>query len=144
RHRDDLLGFGRVQVVFDTRIEVLGVLADDHDVNVLVAGADALVGFAGTNTGVEVQFLAEGDVDGAEAGADGRGDRAFEGDPVLANGFQHVVGQRGPGGLHNVHARFYHIPVERRTGGRDGGFQHAAGGLHQFGAGTVAADQRHV
>ena len=71
---------GRALLELDPRVEVLGVLADDDEVDVVVAGAHARVGLAGPHRHVEVELLAERHVHGAEAAADRRRDRALERD----------------------------------------------------------------
>ena len=47
----------------------------------------------GTHAGVEIEDLAQGDVEGADAASDGRGQRAFDGDAKFADGADGVVGQ---------------------------------------------------
>ena len=58
-------------------------------------GPDALVLLAGADAGVEVERLAEVDVDAAEAGADGRGDRGLERDLGPAARLDDAVGHGG-------------------------------------------------
>src|SRR4029450_13766591 len=58
--RLDLLG---PLLELDPRIEVLRVLTDDHDVSLRKARANALVRLARADARVEVELLAEGDVD---------------------------------------------------------------------------------
>src|SRR4051794_41979452 len=61
----------------DAGIEVFGVLADDDQVDVVEAGAHTRVRLAGAHLRVQVEALAQGDVDRAEAAADRGRDRAF-------------------------------------------------------------------
>ena len=98
-------GVGAAGLELDARVEVLGVLADDHEVDAVVARADARVGLAGPQAGVEPELVAQRDVHRAEAGADRRRDRALERDLVRADGRERVVGQRRAGLLHHVDAR---------------------------------------
>src|SRR5262249_24825131 len=65
-------------------VQPLGVLADDDEVHVPVGDLDPRQGRDGPDAGVEVQLLAQGHVDGAEALAHGRGTRALEGDAGAA------------------------------------------------------------
>ena len=76
---------GRVLLELDAGVEVLGVLAHDDEVDVLVLRPYALVALARAYAGVEVQGLAQSHVHAAEAGADGGRDRALDGDLVLAD-----------------------------------------------------------
>ena len=93
---DDLRGFGRALLPFDAGVDVLGVLAEDHHVQPLrlLHGR----GHAGevahrAHADVEVQQLAQGDVQAADAAADRRGERALDGDVELADGVERVLGQ---------------------------------------------------
>ena len=79
--RDQLLGVGRALLELDPGVDVLGRLADDHEVDVVVAGADARVGLARPHLRVEVEALAQPDVDRAEAVADRRRDRPLSATP---------------------------------------------------------------
>ena len=137
-HSDELLRIGRAHLVLDPRVEVLGRLAHDHDVHVLVARADARVALAGTHLAVEVETLAERDVDRAEASADRRRDRALERDAALADRVEDVVGKRVAAVLfHHVAAGQLDVPVELDSGR----LEHAAGRLGQLGTGAVAGDE---
>ena len=46
-----------------------------------------------TDTGVEVKFLAQSDVDGTDAAADGGGQRSFDGDEAAGNFFNGLIGE---------------------------------------------------
>src|SRR6266516_3643237 len=56
----ELLRLGRPLLVLDAHVQVLGVLANDHEVDVREAGSDSWVGLARPHLGVEVEALAEG------------------------------------------------------------------------------------
>ena len=135
---DQLLGVGRALLVLDPGVEVLGVLADDDQVDVVEARAHALVGLARPHLRVEVETLAEADVDRAEAAADRRRDRALERRAVLADRVEHLVGQRVAAVLlHHVGAGLLDVPLELDAGR----LEHAAGRLGQLRARAVARDQ---
>ena len=93
---DDLDGLGGVLAhhVLDARVEVLGVLAHDDQVDVLVARAHAGDGHGRPQVGVEVELLAQGHVHAAEAGAHRRGDGALDGHPRVADRVEDLLGQR--------------------------------------------------
>ena len=57
----------RADHVLDAGVEVLGVLADDDEVDVLVARLEALDRSRRAQVGVQVERLAQGHVDAAEA-----------------------------------------------------------------------------
>ena len=137
---DDLDALGGVLAdhVLDAGVEVLGVLADDHEVDVVVARLEALDGAGGPEVGVQAEDLAQGHVDAAEAGADGRRDGALEGDLVAPDRLQHVVRERGPVLGHDAFAGVLDLPVERDAGG----VKDTAGGLRQLGTDPVAGDER--
>src|SRR6185312_7819648 len=77
-------GVLRSLLELDPGVEVLRVLTDDHEVDARVAGAHPRVALARTHLAVEIEGLAESDVDAAKAGADRRRDRPLEGDAVLS------------------------------------------------------------
>ncbi len=89
---DDLDALGGITAdhVLDAGVEVLGVLADDDEIDVLVAGVEALHGARGSQVGVQVERLAEGHVDAAEPGTDGGRDRALERDLVALHRLEDV------------------------------------------------------
>jgi len=93
---DDLLGFGGAFTVFDAGIDVFGVLAEDDDVELfgpLHGRGDAGVVLDGALADVEVEDLAQADVERADAAADGRGERAFDGDMEAGDGVEGVLGE---------------------------------------------------
>ena len=93
---DDLDALRRVRAdaMLDARVQVLGVLAHDDQIDVLVARLNALHRASRAEVGIQVERLAQGHVDGAEALADRRRDRALERDARLADRVEHVLGQR--------------------------------------------------
>ena len=133
----DALGGVRADHVLDARVEVLGVLAHDHEVDVLVARLDALEGPRGPEVRVQAEHLAERDVDAAEAAADGRRDRALERDPVAAHRLEHVLRERGAVLGHDGLARVLDLPLE----GDARRIEDAPGGLRQLRPDAVAGDQ---
>ena len=77
----------------------------------------------------------------SEARADRRRDRALEGDAVLLDRLEDVVGQRVAAVLvHDVGARLLHVPVELDAGG----VEHPAGRLGKLGPGAVTGNEGHA
>ena len=138
---DQLLCIRRALLVLDARIEILGVLPDDDQVDVLEARPDAGVALARPHLRVHVELLAQGDVHRAEAAADRGRDRALERDSGLTDRLEHLGRQWIAAVLvHHVRARFANVPVEvdaRRL-------EHAARGFGQLGPGAVAGDEDDV
>ena len=132
----DLLDRRVALLELDAAVEVLVVLADDDEVDVLVARADARVALGGAEAGVEVEHLAEGDVNGAEAAAAGCGDRPLDGDLVLADRVEDLFGEDGAVLLGGVEAGFAVVPVEVDACG----LQDADRRIHDLGADAVAGD----
>ena len=66
---DDLDALRRVgpDAVLDPRVEVLGVLANDDQVDVLVSGLDALHAPGGTHIGVELERKPQTDIHAPKA-----------------------------------------------------------------------------
>ena len=137
---DHLLGLRRARLVLDPGVEVFGVLADEHEVDAVVARAHALVGLAGTEAGVEAELVAERHVDGAEAGADRGRDRPLQRHLVLLDRRERLLGERRAGRLHHVDAGLLHVPAELDAGR----LEDAAGRLGQLGPRPVAGNQRHA
>ena len=132
-----LLDLVRALLELDARVEVLGVLADDHDVRLGEARAHALVGLAGPDAGVEVELLAQRDVDRAVAGADRGGGRALDRDAALADRVEGAVGERVALRLVDVDPGVLEVPVELDAGG----LEHSLRGLRELGPGAVARDE---
>ena len=94
----DLRGLGRAVLPLDAGVDVLGVLAEDHHVGVLWMlhrRGDALEPAHGAEADVEVELLAEGDVERADAAADGRGERSLDGDELGADRVDRLGRQPG-------------------------------------------------
>src|SRR4030095_6085976 len=120
------------------RVEILGRLADDHEVDVLVPRAHSGIALAGPHLAVEVEPFAKRDIDRTEAAADRGRDRALERNAAGANRVQNLVGQRIPAELlHHVAARVLDVPIELDAGR----LEDAACRLAQLRAGPVARDQ---
>ncbi len=142
--RDDHHGLGdgvRVladpDVVLDADVETLGVLPHDHEIDVVVARV-GLHRDRRPHVGVQVEVLAQRDVDGAEAGAHGRGQRALQGDPVALDRIQRFLRQRVPEGFSGVHAGDLALELQRCARG----LENAHGGVHDLRADAVAGNQR--
>jgi len=80
----ELLAQGRVVIraalELDARVEILGVLAHDHEVCLGKARPHAFVGLAGPDAGIQIQLLAQQHVDGPKARADGGRRRPLDAD----------------------------------------------------------------
>ena len=78
----------------DAGVDVFGVLAERDHVHlggVLDRGGDAVEVVGRADVRVEVELLAEGDVEAPEAAADGRRERPLDGDVVVLDGLQRVL-----------------------------------------------------
>ena len=98
QERDDLLGLGRFGGPLDAGVDVLGVLAEDHHVDLLGRlhrRRHALEVAHRAQADVEVQHLADGDVQRADAAADRGRQRALDADEVGLERLQRLVGQPG-------------------------------------------------
>ena len=136
---DDLDALRRVRAdhVLDAGVEVLGVLADDHEVDVLVARLEALDRARRAEVRVQPERLAERDVDAPEALPDRRRDRALEGDPVAADRLEDVLRERRAVLRDDGLAGVDDLPLERDAGR----VEDAAGRLRQLRSDAVAGDQ---
>jgi hypothetical protein len=100
-------------------------------------GAHSRVELAGAETGVEVEFLAQLDVDRPETRPHGCGGRTLY--PYLrpTDGFEGALREGITLGLVDIFAGGVFIPLELDTGR----LENASGRLDQFGAGPVARDE---
>ena len=89
----DLLELGRSDVELDPGVEVLDVLADDDEVDVAHRRLHSGVGLRGTEIGVEVELLAQRDVDRAHPGPELRRERSLETDLVAADRVERGLGE---------------------------------------------------
>src|SRR6266498_387887 len=134
---DHLLGLWAALLELDAGVEVLVVLTHDHQVDVLVARAHALVPLAGTQARKQIQLLAQRHVDAAEARPDRRGQRALDGDAVGSDRLEHRLRQGGAVFLDDVGAGLLYVPFEVHTGP----FKDAPGGFRQLGTDSVSRDE---
>jgi hypothetical protein len=79
--------------VFLAGVQPLRVLTDDDEIDAIVGNFDAGKSADGADAGEEVEFLAETDVDGAEAFADRSGAGAFQSNAMLADEIERGLGQ---------------------------------------------------
>ena len=96
RNSMTLLRLVRARRPLDAGVDVLGVLAEDHHVDLLGLlhrRGDALEVAHRAHAGVEVEDLAQGDVEAADAAADRRGQRPLDGHAVVLDGVEGVLGQ---------------------------------------------------
>ena len=138
----DQFGSGRLGgLELDARIQVFGVFADDDQVDrsVTEKGPHARVVLARSNARKQAQFLAQMNVDAAEAGAHGRGDGGLQGTACTANAGHRGLGQGRAAPLHHVGARLLNVPVDRRAGCVDA----TACRVGQFRPYAVTGNQRH-
>src|SRR6266508_548791 len=123
---------------FDARVEILGVLADDDEVDLFVSRADAGVALAGPDLSVEVECLAQRHVHRAEACAYGSRDRPLERDAVSLDRVEGVVRQGIAAELlHDIGAGLLDVPLELGAAR----LEHAPGRLGELRARPVAGDQ---
>jgi hypothetical protein len=105
-----LLGAG---LELDPRVDVLGVLPEDHHVHLLRRfhrGGHAVEVADRSQADVEIEELAEGHVEGADAAADGSGERALDADQVLAERLHRLVGEPVVHRLERLFARQHLVP----------------------------------
>ena len=133
---DALRGVGP-DTVLDPGVEILGVLAHDDQVDVVVAGLDALHRSRRADVGVQFQRLAQRDIHRAEATADRGRDGSLDRHAVLSDRLDDAVRQRSALASDRRLARFLDVPFEADAGC----LEHDPRGLRQLGADPVAGDQ---
>src|SRR5262249_49686994 len=111
---DQLLGLGRLGLPLDAGVDVLGVLAKDHHVHLLRAlDRRRHTGEVAhrAQADVEIEELAQGDVERADAATDRRGQRPLDTDAILLERFDGLVGQPASGLLERLLAGEHFLPL---------------------------------
>ncbi len=111
---------------------------------VLHRAGDTLEVLHGAYTGVEIQFLAQGHVQGADTTTNGSGQWAFDGHQVFLDGVQGGLGQPFAGIVHGFLTGQYFFPDDLLfaiVGFFHGGVEHAAGGGPDVRSDTVTFDE---
>jgi len=146
--RDEFLRFGRTGFPFDTGVDVLGVLAEDDHVHLLGmfdGRGDALEPHHRPQAHIQVEHLAERDVERADAFAHRSGQRAFDADEVILERLDGFVREPVVEFLERLLTGPDFEPFDLAlTGIRflDGGVEHADAGGPDVRAGAVATDER--
>jgi hypothetical protein len=83
------------ELVLNTTVLSLGVLSDEDGVNVVVGRLESLNGGARSYVGEQVEGSSEGEVERDVSLSDGGGERSLEGDSVLLDGSNGIVGDLG-------------------------------------------------
>src|SRR5439155_24681775 len=125
-------------VELDPGIEVLDVLAHHDEIDVAHRRVDTGVGLRRTQVGVEVELLAQRDVDGAHPGAELRGERAFEAHLVPADRIEGALRECIADLLERGQADVVNVPLDLNAGR----FDRAAGRVDDLGTRAVAWDER--
>ena len=123
--------------VLDARVFTLGVLTDEHSVDVVVGGLVSLDALAGTHVGEQVEGPSEGKIERDVALANGSSERALEGDKVALDGLDGGVGNDGLAVLVEGGGDIDRLPLD----GDVGGAVDVLDGLRDLRANAVALDQ---
>ena len=110
---EHLLGLGALRLPLDAGVDVLGVLPEDHHVDVaglLHRARHPLEPADGAQADVEVEELAQRHVQRADAAADRRRERPLDADEVLLEVLDRLVGEPVAGLLERLLAREDLVP----------------------------------
>ena len=133
---------------FDSRVHVFGIFAEDHHVHALgiCTGEGTPVEISHrANASVEIEHLAQRDVERTNAAADGSGQRAFDGDAEIADGVDRVLRQPFLELFEGFFARENFHPGDFAFAAKsffDGCIEHAPRRLPDVAPGAVAFDER--
>ena len=108
----DALHDARDDLVLEPGVQVFGVLADDDDVDVGEAALHARQIADRPQVRVEIQRLAQPDVDAREALRDRRCHRPLQRNPVRPDRVEQRHGQRLVVPLERIHPRFVAVPLD--------------------------------
>ena len=137
---DDLqaLDDARHDLVLQTRVEILGVLAHDDQVHAGEAARHARQVPHGSEVRVEIERLPQADVDAREPLGYRRRDRTLECDLVSANRVEQLDGQRLAEALERDDPCVVAFPLDVGAGG----LENSDDRLRDFRADAVTGDQR--
>ena len=105
QERREAVRLGGAGLHLETGVHVLGVLPEDHHVDLLGVEhrrRDTGEPAHGAQAHVEVEDLAQGHVEGPDPAAHRRGERPLDADEVLAEGLDGLVGEPVPGLLEGL------------------------------------------
>src|SRR6266513_176415 len=137
-NRLDLPLLGRIDVELDPRVEVLDVLAHHDQVDVAARRGHAGVGLRRPEVRIQVELLAERNVDRTKAGAELGRERSLERDAVAPNRIEGLFWERRAALGHRRHADLVDVPLDLPAGRLD----RTACGSDDFRARAVARDER--
>ena len=103
----------------DASIQILGIFANDHEVNVVVTTASTGKRNDGAQANIEPERLAKRNVYAAKAGANGSRDRTLDRDFVALDGFNRRIRERRALGFKAMRASLGDFPIDFRTTGLD-------------------------
>ncbi len=121
-------------------IEVLGVLADDDQVDVFVASLQAGQAADRAQVGVKFKGLTESHVQAAVPLGHGCGHGAFQSDAGAPDGLQPIGASEVLSAAFGDRLGGHFLPVEAHAGG----FHYLPRGSRHFGADTVPGNQRYL
>ena len=122
--------------VLECDVEAFEVLADQHEVDLVVAAREQRA--CGADVRVELELLAQADVDRAETASDRRGQRPLERKAGAANAFERRGGEWVARGGNRRHAGLLRFPRERRAECFEDALRHG----DDLGADAIAGDER--
>ncbi len=125
-------------LVLQARVQVLGVLADDHQVHAVVPGLHRRNVPDRPQVDEQVERLAQPDVDAGESAADRRRHRSLQGDLVTADRIEQLRRQRVAVLLEREHAGQVRFPLGLETGA----VENPDNGRRDLGADAVAGNER--
>ena len=146
---DDFLHLGRAGLPLDAGVDILRILPEDHHVDflgVLHRRGNAREVADRAEADVQVQGLAQGDVQAADAAADRGGQRALDADEVLAERIHRGLREPVAQGVERLLARQHFHPRDLAVLAvrlSNGGVKDAHGSAPDIRPGTVALDERH-
>ena len=135
---DDLqaLDHARDDFVFKARVEILGIFADEDHVHVLESRFDTHQVFHWPHVGIEIEGLAQADVDAGRAEGHAGCERSLQRHAALADRLDDA-------GMHEVHVAAFEVATSRRGLPFDGNassFDDLLDRFRNFGADPVSGD----
>ena len=145
---EQLFCFGRARLPLDADVHVFGIFTEDEDVQffgMLNRGGNSFEVAHRTLTGIEIENLAQRDVERTDTAANGGGERSLDGHPKIADSVDRIIGQPLFESIEGFFAGEHFVPGDSAftvISMVDCGVKNAARRSPDVPAGAVAFDER--
>src|SRR2546422_303225 len=126
--------------MLQARIEILGVLTHDDNVDIVKTGFDSRQVLDGSEIGIEIQSLSQSHVDTGKSPSDGRRNGTFDSHVIAVNRIQQFIGKIFATFLEGFCPGIENLPLDFYTRG----FNHFQSGFRHLRTNSVTGNQRNL